>query len=184
VTETEFARELEAALPMMAKTAHFFKAPGDNTEDIVQQAAMKAWEHRARFRGGCQMTTWLYKIVRNVVFDKSRKARTRPHEIQLLIANSHKTKWTTGPDQYIDPPDERMVPADLQASKKEQLGKLDGFIQRLSAGDQAAIRLMLAGKMNLEPTTGAKTRYHRALRKLKRMNFSAFIASERARTKT
>lgn len=42
-------------------------------EDLTQEALLRAWEHRASFRGDASLRTWLHRIVHNLAVDWARK---------------------------------------------------------------------------------------------------------------
>ncbi len=49
-------------------------------EDLVQETALRAWQHRDTFRGESSLRTWLYQIATNACLDvlKKRSPRTLP----------------------------------------------------------------------------------------------------------
>ena len=42
----------------------------ENAKDIVQEAFIRAWKHLGRYRPEVKFTTWLYKIVVNLCYDR------------------------------------------------------------------------------------------------------------------
>lgn len=52
---------------------------GAAADDVAQEAFLRVWKHAARFEEsatkGARFTTWLYRIVLNIVIDEKRKAR-------------------------------------------------------------------------------------------------------------
>lgn len=58
------------------RTARRLGVPQADVEDAVQDAFRIAWERLAQFTYG-RFTTWLYRIVANVVSERLRRARVR-----------------------------------------------------------------------------------------------------------
>lgn len=51
-----------------------FRLVGEQAlSDLTQEAFMKAWEHRGKFRGDSEASTWLYRISYNCAIDYLRK---------------------------------------------------------------------------------------------------------------
>jgi RNA polymerase sigma-70 factor (ECF subfamily) len=51
-----------------------FRLVGESAlSDLTQEAFMKAWEHRSKFRGDSEASTWLYRISYNCAVDYLRK---------------------------------------------------------------------------------------------------------------
>ncbi len=47
-------------------------------EDLAQQVFIRIWKSAARWEPSAKFTTWLYTIVRNLVFNESRRRSRRP----------------------------------------------------------------------------------------------------------
>ena len=56
-----------------------------DAKDVSQKALLKAWKALPRFRSDCLFKTWIYKIIRNLVYDHS-SWRKRRAEVSLEIA--------------------------------------------------------------------------------------------------
>lgn len=53
-----------------------FRLVGEGVlNDLTQEAFLKAWENRHRFRGDSEASTWLYRITYNCAVDYLRKNR-------------------------------------------------------------------------------------------------------------
>jgi RNA polymerase sigma-70 factor, ECF subfamily len=59
--------------------AHCFRLTGsvEDSEDLVQETFLRAWQNRAGFRGP-SYRAWLYRIATNVCFDALKRRRRRP----------------------------------------------------------------------------------------------------------
>jgi RNA polymerase sigma-70 factor (ECF subfamily) len=66
----------EAHFDFAWRTARRLGLPEADVEDAVQDAFRIAWEQLARFTWG-RFSTWLYKIIANVVSERLRRARVR-----------------------------------------------------------------------------------------------------------
>ncbi len=55
--------------------------PGD-AEDLAQQVFLRVWKSAPRYQATAKFTTWLFTIVRNLVFNESRRSYRR-HEMSL-----------------------------------------------------------------------------------------------------
>jgi RNA polymerase sigma-70 factor, ECF subfamily len=56
---------LEPLLPAAKRLAHAMLRGGPDVEDVVQEAALKAWRHIGRFRYGSDLEPWFLTIVAN-----------------------------------------------------------------------------------------------------------------------
>ena len=71
----EFVRAAERCRQHLIRVAKRMIVRGEDAEDIVQQALLKAFVNLSRFRGESQMTTWLQAIVRNAAWNHIRNQR-------------------------------------------------------------------------------------------------------------
>jgi len=55
--------------------------PGD-AEDLAQQVFLRVWKSAPRYQATAKFTTWLFTIVRNLVFNETRRSYRR-HEMSL-----------------------------------------------------------------------------------------------------
>ncbi len=55
----------------------------DDSKDVVQEAFIRIWKHIGKYNFQVKFTTWLYKIVVNICYDKLRdKKRKQQYELQ------------------------------------------------------------------------------------------------------
>src|SRR2546430_1444548 len=63
--QAAFASSLEPLLPMAFRLAYAMLRRREEAEDVVQEAALKAWWKRNTFRRGAQLRPWFLAIVAN-----------------------------------------------------------------------------------------------------------------------
>lgn len=87
--------ELLAAIPSLRAFAYSLCGNPDTSDDLVQEALLKAWMNLTSFQPGTSMTAWLFTILRNVFFSTYRKRRREvedPDEAQALRMTSPPTQ--------------------------------------------------------------------------------------------
>lgn len=76
------AREFSVFYEAHAKKVRglLFRLVGESVlSDLLQESFLKAWEHRYKFRGESEASTWLYRIAYNCAVDHlRRKGRQEP----------------------------------------------------------------------------------------------------------
>jgi len=78
----EFARIIAGSQNYAYLLAYRLLLSKDEAKDIVQEAFIRVWQHRAEFNGQVKFTTWLYSIVSNLCKDRRR---TLARRIQAMI---------------------------------------------------------------------------------------------------
>jgi RNA polymerase sigma-70 factor, ECF subfamily len=66
---------LLAAVPKLRAFAISLCRNGDQADDLVQDALLRAWSHMASFEPGTNMHAWLCTILRNVFYSECRNRR-------------------------------------------------------------------------------------------------------------
>ena len=83
----------------------------EGARDVVQSAYLSAFQSIGRFEGGCQLATWLHRIVVNAALMKLRSRRRRPEESiepllpAFLADGHHSTQFREGelqPDVLLE----------------------------------------------------------------------------------
>jgi len=82
----------------------------EDARDVVQSAYLSAFRAVGNFEGGCQVSTWLHRIVVNAALMKLRTQRRKPEEsIETLLPafqeDGHHVEqfsdWTTPADELL-----------------------------------------------------------------------------------
>lgn len=68
----------------------------DEAKDVFQKSLIKSWKYLGNFRNDCSFKTWIYKIIRNTVYDHSRWKSSRA-EISLEGELSSRVGHAAGP---------------------------------------------------------------------------------------
>ncbi|MGE0667164.1 MAG: sigma-70 family RNA polymerase sigma factor [Sphingomonadales bacterium] len=76
LSDEEFARELQEALPSLRAFGRSLSGSRDRADDLVQETLMKAWAARARFRPGTSFRAWTFVILRNAFLSDRRRLST------------------------------------------------------------------------------------------------------------
>jgi RNA polymerase sigma factor (sigma-70 family) len=79
---------LVARYTARAHRAAFLLGAGEETDDVVQEAFVKAFRHLARFRDGEPFGPWLLRIVANETRNLTRSRRRRA-ALTLRLATAH-----------------------------------------------------------------------------------------------
>ena len=70
----EFRQELTVAIPYMRAFARSLTGNDAAADDLTQDALVKAWRARERFRAGTNFRAWVFTIVRNQFYSDQRRS--------------------------------------------------------------------------------------------------------------
>lgn len=70
-----FRKELLSVLPHLRAFARGLSGRPDVADDLVQEAAIKAWTARERYQPGTNMRAWTFAILRNHYLSELRRSR-------------------------------------------------------------------------------------------------------------
>lgn len=128
-------------------------------EDLAQEAFVRAFKARDRFRGDSAVRTWLYRIATNLALNAVTRTRERP-----VLTEEHLVRSTSpGPaDEVID--------ADQRAWVRDAVARLaDHYRVPLVLCEYEAMSYeAIAQRLGL-PLNTVRTRIHRARGELRRM---------------
>ncbi|MBB5039276.1 RNA polymerase sigma factor [Prosthecobacter dejongeii] len=104
----------------------------EDAHDIAQQVFLRVWKSAPRYEPSAKFTTWLFTILRNLVFNETRR-RSRRKEIPLEQEDDDHT-----PQQYAD---HTAPAADLITQQEELEQALDKAIAALPEKQRLAVVL-------------------------------------------
>ena len=67
----------------------------EDSKDVVQETFIRVWKHLDRFDFSCQFSTWLYRIVTNLCYDRI-KARNRKRKVISTVPHTEFAEITPG----------------------------------------------------------------------------------------
>jgi len=82
----------------------------DDAQDLAQQVFVRIWKSAGRYEPSAKFTTWLFTIVRNLVFNETRRAY-RKMEVSM-DAHTEATSYEE-PDRVTPGPDEMLLHREL-----------------------------------------------------------------------
>jgi len=80
MADSEFNRELVAALPRLRRFAYGLAGSIEEGDDLVQSACERALRNQDQFQPGTRLDSWMYRIVQNVWIDALRRRKHRGTE--------------------------------------------------------------------------------------------------------
>jgi RNA polymerase sigma-70 factor (ECF subfamily) len=116
------------------------------TDDVVQEAFIKAHREIRRFEGQSQLGTWLYRIAVNQALDAIRKRQRTDRWLSFLAPVSDDETQPTMPEGQVAP----MSSAGLENAELRE--KIFEAMGELSAEHRAVVQLRLVDEMSLEET--------------------------------
>lgn len=127
-----FEKLVEMHQSMVIGTACRMLGSMEDAHDIAQQVFLRVWKSAPRYEATAKFTTWLFTILRNLVFNETRR-RSRRKEIPLEQEDDGHT-----PQQYAD----HTAPAADQITQQEELEQaLDKAIAALPEKQRLAVVL-------------------------------------------
>jgi RNA polymerase sigma-70 factor (ECF subfamily) len=130
-------------------------------EDVAQETFVRAWRGLANYRGQARFTTWLYRILTNLFYNR--------------LPGLRKELATLPVDDFLDfEPDDRQGP-EAGFLADETRSRLHAAIEQLSPAQRLFITLRYLQEMSYEeiaqaaqvPLGTVKTGIHRARRQLR-----------------
>jgi len=126
-----FERLVELHQGIMIGTASRMLGNLDDAHDIAQQVFIRVWKSAPRYEPTAKFTTWLFTIMRNLVFNESRR-RTRRKEVPFETDADDETPQR----QYTD----HAAPAPDHLTQQDELEKaLDKAISALPEKQRLAV---------------------------------------------
>ena len=111
-----------------ALTGHCYRMLGSvvDAEDAVQEAMLRAWKAKEKFREQSSLKTWLYRIATNVCLDalsSSERRRRRPRELSPTpgVVHPQMSLPQRGREHWVEPiPDAMALPAAADSDPAER----------------------------------------------------------------
>lgn len=155
--DESFRQELLAVLPHLRAFARGLSGRADFADDLVQEAAIKAWTARERYQPGTNMRAWTFAILRNHYLSELRRSRRQTDLDEGAV--------------------ERMLVMDADQEGPLHLGDMEAALQRLAPERREAVLLVGASGFSYEeaaaiaecPIGTMKSRVARARADLARM---------------
>ena len=107
-------------------------------EDISQKVFLRVWKSAPRYKPTAQFNTWLYTIVRNLVYNETRRRRRKP----TVSLEERAEEWhQIAPDRMSPLPHEQVLYTELEE-------EIDRAIQALPERQRVALYLRLRREMS------------------------------------
>lgn len=130
LSDDEFKKELEQLIPHLRAFARNLCGKADLADDLAQDALMKAWAARKRYKAGTNMRAWVFVILRNQFLSQMRRSR-----------------FTGDWDEGVA---ERTLSTPAHQDHQMQLSDLQRALMRLPAAQREALILVGAGGFSYE----------------------------------
>ena len=143
--------------PFLRRLVARYTKSQEEAKDIAQLCFLRAFEHRASFRGESSLRTWLYRIAVNLALNHVRRG---PRDISIALAGV--APFTTGLETT------RLVAAEVWR-------KVARHLEVLPPKQRLALELRLFHELSFEEIgvlaecseDSAKQNYHHALRAIR-----------------
>lgn len=129
-SDEDFKRELLDALPHLRAFARGLSGRPDFADDLVQEAAIKAWSARERFTPGTSMRAWTFAILRNHYLSELRRNRRQA--------------------DYDQETAERLLVMEADQEGRLHLSDLQAALQKMSSERREALLLVGASGFTYE----------------------------------
>jgi len=125
LSDEAFKQQLTAVIPHLRAYGRSLSGSADLADDLVQEALLKAWAARTRFRAGTNMRAWTFIILRNHFLSQMRRSR-------------FKGEWD---DLVAD----RLLAAPAGQDKQVELADMQRALMQLPQAQREALILVGAG---------------------------------------
>lgn len=119
--EAAFEQLIERHQNAVVGTVAKMLGNASDAEDIAQQVFIRLWKSAPRYKPTAKFTTFLFTIMRNLVFNESRrKSRKKEYSINEREDDYH----LQTPDPRTTSPDDNMLHAELQSAVDQAIALL------------------------------------------------------------
>nr|WP_246700384.1 RNA polymerase sigma factor [Rhodopseudomonas sp. WA056] len=130
-------------MPRAIRLAQRIVRDAAEADDIGQEAFLRVWNKASSFDPAiARFTTWLYRIVLNLAFDRTRKPRHAPIEDAAEVASAEPAPIET----LIAAQQRRLLEAALAELPERQRGAIALFHMEGLSGEDAARAMSLSPK--------------------------------------
>jgi RNA polymerase sigma-70 factor (ECF subfamily) len=98
--------------PVLAHVARFLGCSADEARDVAQEAFLRVWRERRRWRPRAAFSTWLFAVVLNLCRNQRRSVRRRPEVVPFTV-DDHGEPLPVVPAGVADDPFARARGAEL-----------------------------------------------------------------------
>lgn len=85
--KNEFEELARQFYPKIYRWALVITGSPDDADDITQETVIRAYRHFGTFRGESSLSTWLYRITRNVAFEMVKRRAGRRKERERIMGD-------------------------------------------------------------------------------------------------
>ena len=140
-----FRQLVETCQPFVFRLAFRFLCCEEEAKDIVQETFIRVWLHLHRYRHGARFSTWLYKIVCNLCYDRLRAMERSPgnaatgidlseldvpddHDVEQSVVNRNLKEWIITLTHELTPK-QRLVFTlrDIEGLELDEVKKITGM---------------------------------------------------------
>lgn len=82
-SEQEFARIIREHKATIYTVCYMFSKDKEEVEDLFQEALIALWRGFEKFRGECNIRSWIYRVSLNTCISAERKKRRRADAVRL-----------------------------------------------------------------------------------------------------
>lgn len=103
------------------------KMLGDETdaEDVAQQVFVRVWKSASRWEPTAKVTTWLFKITRNLVFNEIRRRKRHPvQSLDRTLQVDDMERPVQFEDKSAKAPDRALLEEEMQAAIQTAIDEL------------------------------------------------------------
>ena len=167
--EAAFTQITEKYEKLVYNMARFYIKNPDDALDISQEVFLRLWRTAAQFRGECSLSSWIYRLTKNICADFSRKKKIR--ETVPLSATD-----TDGEELALEIPDYDMIPEneilrrEIVSAVRSAITQLgDDYREIIILRDIKAYSYEEISEILLIPVNTVKSRLSRARQSLKKI---------------
>ena len=121
--ETAFREMIEAHQHRIIGTVAKMLGDESDAEDVAQQVFIRVWKSAPRWQPTAKVTTWLYKITRNLVFNETRRRKRHPvQSLDATINDGDRPQQFT--DTGVKPADTALLDNEMQAAIQRAIDEL------------------------------------------------------------